>query len=117
MSKQIFKTTPPLERLYQLLEDVCEKKDNEFYIVDKCSYKKAMFNDLITPFLQDISPFYHLSKKKYVERKMTFNNFITVVRQICNFHELEYDTKINYDKSKYDIVYFVKITNTICVPG
>jgi hypothetical protein len=114
MSKQIFKCIPPLERLYTLLEEVCEKKDNEFYIIDKCSYKKATFNNLITLFVEDIAPCYHLSKKNYVERKMTFNSFITIVRQICNFHGVGYDTKINYDKSKYDIMYFVQIINVVC---
>jgi len=113
MSKQIFKCTPSLERLYQLLQEVCEKKDDEFYIIDKCSYKKAVFNNLISPFIEDLAPCYHLSKKNYVERKMTFNSFITIVRQICNYHGVEYDTKINYDKSKYDILYFVKIINSM----
>ena len=36
--------------------------------------------------------YYHNSKKKYLERKLTYNSFTTVLRQICNFNNITYTT-------------------------
>jgi len=39
---------------------------------------------------------------------MTFNGIATVLRQICNFHEIAYTSKIKYAHSSYTIEYFFK---------
>lgn len=103
---QVFKSKVPMEPLYELLEKICEK-DSKCYILTKTSYKSGEFNDLIHPFCLKYIEFYHESKKKYVERKMDYNRFITIIRQICSVNNVEYEYKIAYNKSSYEIVYYI----------
>lgn len=106
MSSQIFKNNVPNELLIKLLDDIAIKTD-KCYVVNNNSYKKGMFNNLITNFLTECTPYYHLSKRKYLERKLTYHSFITIIRQICNFNKITYTSQIKYDKSTYDIMYYI----------
>ncbi len=106
MSTQIFKKDIPNEILYTLLENICMKNDKH-YILDVDSFKKGVFNESIQQFFEVCKPYYHNSKKKYLEKKVTYNSFVTVVRQICNFNKLTYISQIKYNKSTYDIVYII----------
>ena len=106
---QIFKHKFPIEILLTLIEDISEL-NNSAYIVNTVSFKKGMFNGTITQFLDDCKPFYHISKLKYLERKITYSSFITIIRQICNANNIKYTSTIRYDKSKYDIIYYIYFT-------
>ena len=106
MSTQIFKKDIPNEILYTLLENICMKNDKH-YILDVESFKKGVFNQSIQQFFEVCKPYYHNSKKKYLEKKLTYNIFVTVVSQICNYNKLTYISKIKYNKSSYDIVYII----------
>jgi hypothetical protein len=106
MSNQIFKNTIPNEILINLLNKICIKNDNHF-ILNNISFKKGVYDNLIDEFFEIIKPYYHNSKKKYLERKLSYNNFITVIRQICNNNKIIYTSQIKYEKSVYEIVYFV----------
>lgn len=106
MSSQLFKELVPNELLIQLLNDIAIKTE-KCYIVNNNSFKKGMFNDIITNFISQCRPYYHISKRKYLERKLTYNTFITIIRQICNFNKITYTSQIKYDKSSYDIIYYI----------
>lgn len=106
MSAQIFKNNIPNNILFNLLESICIKND-KYYIFNAESFKKGMFNGFISEFITLCIPYYHLSKRKYLERKVTYNSVITVLRQICKFNKITYTSKILYDKSKYCIVYYI----------
>ena len=106
MSSQIFKIPFPNEILIKLLNDIAVKTE-KYYIINKNSYKKGMFNNIVTDFINECKPYYFASKHKYLERNLTYNSFITVVRQICNFNKIEYTSQIKYDKSSYDIIYYI----------
>lgn len=112
MSKQIFKYPIPAEPLFELLDKICTKEDNT-YIFNNNAYKKGIFDNNIPPFLEECKPYYHASKQKYVEKKMTYTGFTTVLRQICNFNNIKYTTKIRYEKSTYEIVYYICFTGDI----
>ena len=71
------------------------------------SFKKGIYKDLIPKFLENCKSYYHISKRKYLEKELTFNSFITVLRQICNFNNITYTSKIKYDKSSYFITYYI----------
>ena len=60
--------------------------------------------------IEECKPYYHLSKRKYLEKKVTYNSFTTVLRQICNYNKIIYTSQIKYDKSKYEIVYYIYFT-------
>ena len=106
MSSQIFKNPIPKSLLSKLLDDIAVKTD-KCYVVNNNSYKKGMFNELIIHFIEECKPYYHLSKRKYLERKPTYNSFTTIIRQICNFNKITYTSLIKYDKSTYDIMYYI----------
>ncbi len=106
MSYQIFKEEVPTEILIKLLDDIAVKTD-KYYVLNNNSYKKGMFNNVIAVFINQCIPYYHNSKRKYLERKINYNSFITIIRQICNFNKIIYTSQIKYDKSTYDIIYYI----------
>ena len=104
MSTQIFKNNVPNELLFNLLESICLK--NEKYLTfNSESFKRGVYKELIQKFINECTQYYHLSKRKYLEKKLTFNAFTTILRQICNFNKISYTSQIKYDKSTYDIEY------------
>lgn len=102
---QIFKQPVPNNILFDLLEKTCQLS-NGYYILNKTSFKIATLNNLIEPFYNNISNYYHNSKKHYLNQT-NYNRFITVLRQICNKNNITYSSKMIYNKSTYDIHYFI----------
>jgi hypothetical protein len=108
MSSQIFKQNISNSVLFQLLDDIAVKNvKDSFYFVDHNVYKKGVFTKKIEEFYKICRPFYHISKRKYLDKKLTYNSFITVIRQICNSNKVTYTSQIKYNKSIYDIVYSI----------
>jgi hypothetical protein len=108
MSVQLFKKPFPNNLLFNLLNAICMKNEKH-YILDINSFKKGTFNESIKNFIQECKPYYHNSKQKYLERKLTYNNFTTILRQICNFNKITYTSQIKYDKSSYNILYYIYV--------
>jgi hypothetical protein len=106
MSIQIFKKNIPNELLFNLLDTICLKNEKH-YTFNIDSFKKGLFKEIIQNFLIECKPYYHLSKQKYLDRKLTYNTFTTILRQICNFNKITYTSQIKYDKSSYCIVYYI----------
>jgi SNF2 family DNA or RNA helicase len=106
MSTQIFKKNVPNEILFDILDEICVKNE-KYYVFNVDSFRKGVYKDLIPKFLETCKPYYHISKRKYLEKKLTFNSFITVLRQICNFNNITYTSQIKYDKSNYNIIYYI----------
>lgn len=106
MSLQIFKKQIPNELLFDLLNVICIKTEKQYYFNNN-SYKKGIFNNKISEFLEMCKPFYFASKQKYLERKITYNSFTTILRQICKFNKILFTSQIKYDKSQYEIVYYI----------
>ena len=106
MSSQIFKSHIPNELVKKLLDENAIKTE-KCYIINLSVYKKGIFNETIPKFIEDCKEYYHLSKRKYLERKLNYNSFITVLRQICNYNNITYTSQIKYEKSTYNIVYFI----------
>jgi hypothetical protein len=108
MSSQIFKENISNSVLFQLLDDIAVKNvKDSFYFVDHNVYKRGVFTKKIEEFYKICRPFYHISKRKYLDKKLTYNSFITVIRQICNSNKVTYTSQIKYNKSIYDIVYSI----------
>jgi hypothetical protein len=108
MSSQIFKHSIPNSILFDLLDKIAIKTD-KCYVINHDVYKKGIFNNSIVEFIEVCKPYYFLSKRQYLERKLTYNSFITIVRQICNFNKITYTSQIKYDKSNYNIVYYINL--------
>lgn len=106
MTNQIFKEHIPNELLIKLLDDIAIKTE-KCYVLNHNSYKKGVFNNIIEEFITKCVPYYHVSKRKYLERKLNYRSFVTIIRQICNFNKITYTSQIKYDKSTYDIMYYI----------
>ena len=106
MSTQIFKNKIPSEKIFLLLDLLCIK-NNKHYVFDLNSFKKGVFTQDINIFLEECKPYYHISKQKYLENKITYNSFTTVLRQICNFNKVIFTSQIKYDKSNYETIYYI----------
>ena len=106
MSSQIFRTDVPNILLYNLLEKICLKTD-KYYLIDTNAYKKMLFHNYHTQFLLDLRDHYHVGKYFYLNREMTYKSFTNIVRQICKNNTIMFTSKMKYNESKYNIVYFV----------
>jgi hypothetical protein len=106
MTSQIFKTPIPNDIFINFLQDIAIKNNNK-YIINTICYKKGMYNGIIEKFIELCKPYYYLSKRKYLERKLTYSSFITIIRQICNYNKITYTSQIKYDKSNYEIIYYI----------
>jgi hypothetical protein len=103
----LFKTSIDNSILIKLFQETCIKSEiDNSYIFNNDSYKKGIFNQTIPQFIETCKEHYAPSKQHYVERKMTYNYFITILRQICNHNKIKYTSKILYDKSDYNITYY-----------
>lgn len=106
MSSQIFKNEIPNSLLMELLDIICVKNNNS-YVFDFIAFKKGIYNENIQQFLKDCIPYYHVSKRIYLEKNISYKSFTTVLRQICNYNKIPYTSQIKYDKSKYEIIYYI----------
>ncbi len=104
MTSQIFKNKLPNSIFFELLEKMCLKNETH-YTFNSDTFKKGVYNEDIQKFLETCKPYYYLSKRKYLEKKLTYNSFSTILRQICNFNKIIYTSQIIYSKSDYNIVY------------
>ena len=104
MSSQLFKSNINKIVFLNFLTSICEVNENE-YIFNNESFKKANLFKLIEPFIDICRNHYHKSKLKYINRKMTYNSLINVLRQIAKCHKINYKTNIKYFKSNYNIEY------------
>ena len=118
MSIQIFKKEIPNQMVFSFFELICEKNTqlkNNYYLVNVACYKKGCLNNTIQTYWDIFKVYYHISKQKYLERKLTYNSFTTVIRQICNYNKINYTSKIMYEKSSYNIHYYVQIPNYVYI--
>jgi hypothetical protein len=106
MSTQIFKSQIPNNIFFELLDKICLKNEKH-YTFNISSFKKGLYTMDIQNFINTCIPYYHISKRKYLERKLTQTSFATILRQICNFNKIKYTSEIKYNKSCYDIVYYI----------
>ncbi len=104
---QIIKTHIDKSILYDFLIKYCEI-NKKYVIFSKIAFKKAkMVSGELNDFIEKIKPHYYKSKQKYLTREMNYKNFITVLRQLCNYLKIPYTSKICYQKSKYEIIYYI----------
>jgi len=106
MLHQVFRKNVDQDHLFELLDKCCIKTE-KYYLLDLNAYRKMVFHQYHTPFLEGIVEHYHLSKQFYVTRKLTYNSFTNIVRQICKSNGTMFTNNIKYNKSEYNIDYLI----------
>tara|TARA_Y100000590_G_C15387328_1_gene888722 strand:- start:209 stop:535 length:327 start_codon:yes stop_codon:yes gene_type:complete len=107
MKSQIFKLPPSKELMYDFLKKWAIKNNTKYYYVSKMIFRRALFKNDIKQFCDQMKQFYFSSKEKYVTRTQTYKTFMTVLRQICKYHHIPFVSKIKYDRSLYQITYYI----------
>ena len=113
MTSQIIKKKIPINILINLFNKLNILHNNNYYIFDYNCYKKAIHNNLIVDFLNEIKEYYHKSKLFYLERKHTYTSLLTIIRHICKNNNIPYTSKIKYSNSNYSIIYYILLENNI----
>ena len=108
MSSQIFKDKIPTDFFFNFLNSFCVKNE-KYYLLNNAAFKKGLLNNVFDKFFEEFKPYYHISKQKYLEGKNNYKKITTLIRQICNFNKLTYTSLIKYEKSTYDIIYYIYI--------
>lgn len=106
MSNQIFKTTVPIHLLYELLDKICSDSE-KFYTIDDNVYKKMKYHNLFDEFVSNVKEHYHVSKQFYLTRKLTYNSFTNIVRQICKSVNIKTISSQKYNDSDYTIELYI----------
>lgn len=107
MKNQIFRADVPNALLFSLLDRLCMKTE-KYYYIEYTSFRKFMFDEEARDaWLTSLRPYYHESKRYYLDRKMTYNGFINLVRQICKKNHIPFTSKIHYNKTSYNIDYYI----------
>tara|TARA_B100000902_G_scaffold394813_1_gene451970 strand:- start:2044 stop:2412 length:369 start_codon:yes stop_codon:yes gene_type:complete len=114
---QLFCKNVSLDILYELINTVSTKTivediSNtiiEFYKIDKIIFKKLEFHGYIAKFIIKLKEYYYPNKQFYIERKMTYNNFLTIIRQLCKLNNVQLKKEIIYEKDTYQIEYYIYI--------
>jgi hypothetical protein len=112
---QLFKTPYPLPKLKEYILKLCEKceDDDSSHVFSKVSFKRAQMNGLAVEFIADAAPYYHKSKQKYADlAAINYKSMANMLRQLCKYHEIPVDSKIKYNKSSYEIDYFISLVPT-----
>ena len=112
MSSQLFQKNIDNKILFNFLEKFFSFKKN-YYKFSKSSFKSAQFKNLITPFCEELTEYYYPSKISYLNRKMNYKSFVTIIRQICKYKSIPFTSKIIYDKSSYEIIYTIYIPSML----
>lgn len=106
MATQVFRKLVPKPYLFGILDQVCFKTDT-YYLVDYNSYRIFLHKNLRDDFVLELENYYHTSKCFYINRKMTYNSYINIIRQICKTNRIHFEPQIKYNKSRYCIEFVI----------
>ena len=107
MKHNIFLKEIPLAILWAFLDTVC-KFDDSYYLIDKIVFAKMVYNEKQISFLECLKEYYYKSKYYYLDKTLDYNGFVTIIRQICNYHKHPYKTVKKYNHCDYTICYFIE---------
>ena len=103
---QTFKTPVPIELLWDFLRANFDETATHFQVTTYL-FHKTEYNQKLLAFISCLNPYYCNSKRKYIERQINYKGFLTIIRQLCNAHDIKYSTKLVYNKSMYEIEYSI----------
>lgn len=114
-SHKLFKMPVPNELFYGFIQKITHKiiTNVSYFLIDNSAYKKAIYCDefqpmsLLQQFCNDLMLYYCKNKQFFITRKMSYNNFNTILRHICRHNGIDFKSERKYDKSKTQIVYYI----------
>jgi hypothetical protein len=104
---QVFKKKINKDLIINFFKKFCQNEKKNEFIFSPIAFKKAEYNNEIKNLIEILKEYYHKSKQFYLNRQITYKNFLTILRQVCNNLCIPYTSKILYNKSKYNIIYII----------
>jgi hypothetical protein len=95
-----------------ILRDLLDKisyKTNDTYIINDDVYKRMLYHNLHTEFYNNLREYYQKSKHIYLDREFNYKTFTTVLRQLCKYTQITFDSCIKYKNSKYKHEYIISM--------
>ena len=105
----IFTKKIPIEMLYIFFDKIGIKKDKHYVFNYNC-FRVMIYHNYNEEFIQSLLEYYTPSKLYYLTRPITYNSFVTIIRQICKINNVEFKTKILYQHSIYNIEYYISLS-------
>ena len=110
---QLFKHKINKDMIIHFILKYCQTEKKNEYLFNTIAYKKMIYDNALENIVEELKKCYHKSKLFYIERDMTYKNFLTILRQVCKYLNISYDSNIVYNKSKYTINYTIFLDNHI----
>lgn len=92
---------------FDLLEKITLIKNDKYYVINNDAFKKMRLLNEYENLIEALKPHYKKSKQFYLLRPPKYNYFTTLIRHICKHNNIMYSSKIKYDKSQYEIIYYI----------
>jgi hypothetical protein len=88
--------------------------ENNYFIFNYLTFKKIIYEGQIEGFLTQLKEYYYKNKYFYIERpNVTYNQFNTILRQICKMNNIHIEIKIKFENSKYSPEYHIFLDKAI----
>ncbi len=110
MKGQVFKKCVPASLLWRFLKEIQAEELDNCIIISNAEYKRALLLQYLLPFIKEMEEYYLPSKRHFITKNISYHNLLTILRQICNANSITYERKMKYDKSSYEIVYYIQKT-------
>ena len=77
--------------------------ENNYYLFNILVFKTLLYEEKIYIFLKELENYYYKNKYFYITRNpITYNQFNTVLKQICKKNNIQFSIIKKYIKSKYN---------------
>jgi hypothetical protein len=79
------------------------------YLLTHELFKLLLYKNLIQPFYKSVEPFYISSKIHFLQKNITYKNFLTVIRQLANECNIKYTNKKRnfFGTYSFDYTFFI----------
>jgi hypothetical protein len=114
MSKKsnLFSEPYPLAKLWAILNEICPSEE-DYYLIDENAFDSmVVFKGTHISFLEDLKTYYYPCQQFYVTRPFNYKSFTTLLRQLCNYHNVNFRIDKHYNHSKLTIRYFIEKDKT-----
>ena len=113
-SSQLFIELVPWNIVQKLLILICPIITlDRVFMVDTNAFKKMIFLGYHHTFLETLKNYYHIEKHFYLTRRLTYNSFTTILRQLCKSHNISFRTELKFEHTYHNMVYFFPWIDTL----
>lgn len=115
MVDKIFKTLITPSIFLDFIKQWCFVKiidDHIMFVLTVEIFKQLKYHHTIEAWYDMLIEHYHISKRYYITRELTYKHFATVIRQLARSLGYRFESKIKYSQSKYTTSYHVYVPMT-----